>query len=204
MIGSESAMTSTAWPRAGRSTSAGSRSPIPRASLGHSDGDALVHALIDAILGATGEGDIGRLFPDTDPALRRASGAPSSSGGSWPGSRRRRCASSTPTRSSSPNGPSSALISQAMKDVLCPILGRRRETGSGSRPRRTKGWGSSAADGPSPAGPWPWSKRPPRRKNKKEVALALGAGDSSPASSLARSAPRFPRRCVSALDDPGY
>ena len=36
--------------------------------LGHSDADALLHAIIDAILGATGMGDIGRLFPDTDPA----------------------------------------------------------------------------------------------------------------------------------------
>jgi 2-C-methyl-D-erythritol 2,4-cyclodiphosphate synthase len=35
--------------------------------LGHSDGDALIHAVIDAILGALGEGDIGALFPDTDP-----------------------------------------------------------------------------------------------------------------------------------------
>jgi len=38
--------------------------------LGHSDGDALIHALIDAILGAMGEGDIGQLFPDRDPRYK--------------------------------------------------------------------------------------------------------------------------------------
>ena len=44
--------------------------PHPAGLLGHSDGDALVHAVIDALLGAMGDDDIGRLFPDTDPAYR--------------------------------------------------------------------------------------------------------------------------------------
>ncbi|MGZ5515671.1 MAG: 2-C-methyl-D-erythritol 2,4-cyclodiphosphate synthase, partial [Candidatus Aminicenantales bacterium] len=47
---------------------------IPHAAglLGHSDGDALVHAVIDALLGAIGEGDIGTHFPDTDPRTEGA------------------------------------------------------------------------------------------------------------------------------------
>lgn len=40
--------------------------------LGHSDADVLLHALSDAILGALGLGDIGRHFPDSDPAYRGA------------------------------------------------------------------------------------------------------------------------------------
>ena len=41
--------------------------PHPTGLLGHSDADALTHALCDALLGALGLGDIGRHFPDTDP-----------------------------------------------------------------------------------------------------------------------------------------
>jgi 2-C-methyl-D-erythritol 2,4-cyclodiphosphate synthase len=48
--------------------------PYERGLLGHSDADVLLHAISDAILGAIGEGDIGRHFPDTDP---RYSGADS-------------------------------------------------------------------------------------------------------------------------------
>lgn len=41
-----------------------------RHAVGHSDADALFHAVTDALLGAVAIGDIGRLFPDTDPANR--------------------------------------------------------------------------------------------------------------------------------------
>lgn len=44
--------------------------PFELGLLGHSDADVLVHAICDAILGAVGAGDIGRQFPDTDPAYR--------------------------------------------------------------------------------------------------------------------------------------
>ena len=43
-----------------------------RGLLGHSDADVLAHALADALLGALREGDIGKLFPDTDEAFRDA------------------------------------------------------------------------------------------------------------------------------------
>jgi 2-C-methyl-D-erythritol 2,4-cyclodiphosphate synthase len=45
----------------------GIRIPNPRGLAGHSDADAVTHALIDAILGAAAAGDIGQHFPDTDP-----------------------------------------------------------------------------------------------------------------------------------------
>ena len=45
----------------------------PQGLAGHSDADVGVHALMDALLGASGLGDIGELFPDTDPAFEGAS-----------------------------------------------------------------------------------------------------------------------------------
>ncbi len=47
--------------------------PYEKGLFGHSDADVLLHALCDAILGAIGEGDIGRHFPDNDPACKNIS-----------------------------------------------------------------------------------------------------------------------------------
>jgi len=46
--------------------------PCPAGLAGHSDGDVGLHAVIDALLGASGMGDIGTLFPDTDPQWKDA------------------------------------------------------------------------------------------------------------------------------------
>ena len=46
--------------------------PFEKGLLGHSDADVLVHAIMDALLGAAALGDIGKLFPDRDPAYKGA------------------------------------------------------------------------------------------------------------------------------------
>ena len=50
----------------------GVRIPYERGLLGHSDADVLLHSVMDALLGAAALGDIGRHFPDTDPAYKGA------------------------------------------------------------------------------------------------------------------------------------
>lgn len=49
--------------------------PHTKGLVGHSDADVLLHAITDAALGAIGEGDIGRHFPDTDPKYKDADSA---------------------------------------------------------------------------------------------------------------------------------
>ena len=50
----------------------GVRIPHTLGLLGHSDADVLLHAIMDALLGAAGLGDIGKHFPDTDPQYEAA------------------------------------------------------------------------------------------------------------------------------------
>ena len=53
----------------------GVRIPHSRGVVAHSDGDVLLHALVDALLGAAGLGDIGQHFPDSDPQWKGVSSA---------------------------------------------------------------------------------------------------------------------------------
>ena len=52
--------------------------------LGHSDADVLIHAVMDALLGAAAMGDIGRLFPDTDPRFAGACCCCATLASGWP------------------------------------------------------------------------------------------------------------------------
>ena len=77
--------------------------PHDHEAVGHSDADALLHAVVDALLGAAALGDIGQMFPDTDPVNRgRDSGRMLSAARRR--SRRSAGGSSTSTASSSPSG----------------------------------------------------------------------------------------------------
>lgn len=53
----------------------GVKIPYEKGLIGHSDADVLLHTVADACLGAIGEGDIGRHFPDTSPAFKDADSA---------------------------------------------------------------------------------------------------------------------------------
>jgi 2-C-methyl-D-erythritol 2,4-cyclodiphosphate synthase len=60
------------WAAGRRCIIGGVEIPYEMGLLGHSDADVLYHAVADAVLGALGEGDIGRHFPDTDPQYKDA------------------------------------------------------------------------------------------------------------------------------------
>ena len=130
---------------------------IPAAAglLGHSDGDALVHAVIDALLGALGEGDIGAHFPDTDPRFEgaRSTGLLESVMGLV---RLRGAAVVNVDAVIVAEEPKMGPHVPAMKAALSPVLGIPGRRWA-SRPRRTKGSGPSAKSGPSPATPSPSS-----------------------------------------------
>jgi 2-C-methyl-D-erythritol 2,4-cyclodiphosphate synthase len=101
--------------------------PHPAGLLGHSDGDALIHAVIDALLGAAGQGDIGRLFPDTDPEYR---GIPSSEllRRVMLRLRRRKMGVLHIDTVIVAQSPRIAPHVEAMKDALCPILSIPRDS----------------------------------------------------------------------------
>lgn len=96
--------------------------PFPKGLAGHSDGDGLIHAIVDALLGAAGEPDIGRLFPDTDPRLAGVRSldllveamARLRSGG-W-------SVVNVDTVVAA-EAPRIAPLVERMRDVLCPVLG---------------------------------------------------------------------------------
>jgi 2-C-methyl-D-erythritol 2,4-cyclodiphosphate synthase len=113
--------------------------PFPRGLSGHSDGDALLHAVADALLGAMGGGDIGRLFPDTDARTEDVSSlllladvmARLKSGGWRVVNVDAVVVAEEPKIS--PHVP-------AMKNILCPVLGIK-QTGLGIKGKTNEGFG---------------------------------------------------------------
>ena len=100
--------------------------PHPAGLVGHSDGDCLIHALIDALLGSCGEKDIGRLFPDMDMAykdirstelLRRVAGR----------LRRKKLEVLNVDAVVVAQTPQLAPFIDRMKATICPLLGLPRE-----------------------------------------------------------------------------
>ncbi len=87
--------------------------PFERGLLGHSDADALCHAITDAVLGAAAAGDIGRHFPDTDPQYAGASESRSPAAGG-------RAASATAASGSSTWMPSSSPSARSLRRTSTP------------------------------------------------------------------------------------
>ncbi len=90
--------------------------------LGHSDGDVLIHAIIDALLGALGEKDIGQSFPDTDPAHKNIQSTELLTCVADLLKKNQATISNIDTIVVAER-PKLATHISAMKNVLCPILG---------------------------------------------------------------------------------
>ena len=113
---------------------------FPRGLSGHSDGDALIHAVADALLGAMGEGDIGRLFPDTDPRTEGVSSLLLLAGVMA----RLKSAGWRVVNVDAVVVAEEPKISPhvpAMKNILCPVLGVK-ETGLGIKGKTNEGFGA--------------------------------------------------------------
>jgi 2-C-methyl-D-erythritol 2,4-cyclodiphosphate synthase len=114
--------------------------PFPRGLSGHSDGDALIHAVADALLGAMGEGDIGRLFPDTGPRTEGVSSLLLLAGVMA----RLKSAGWRVVNVDAVVVAEEPKISPhvpAMKNILCPVLGVK-ETGLGIKGKTNEGFGA--------------------------------------------------------------
>jgi len=114
--------------------------PYSKGLLGHSDGDCLIHAIADALLGALGEKDIGSLFPDTEPAYKniRSTRLLEAVVGRLFERKMVICNIDTVIICQEPR-----LADQVMrmKEVLCPILQIRPEF-LGIKPRTNEGFGA--------------------------------------------------------------
>ena len=126
--------------------------PFDRGLAGHSDADAVCHAVTDAILGAAAAGDIGRHFPNTDPQwqgassidlLRRAAAVVRGTG----------LAVGNVDATVIAERPKLAPHVDAMRANLAEALGVVRRIASASRARRTRASESLAAGRPSPFTP---------------------------------------------------
>ena len=113
--------------------------PHSKGLLGHSDGDCLIHAIADALLGAMGEKDIGALFPDNDPAYKniRSTRLLEAVVGRLREKRMVICNIDTVVLCQEPR--LAGQISR-MKEALCPIL-QIRPIALGIKPRTNEGLG---------------------------------------------------------------
>jgi 2-C-methyl-D-erythritol 2,4-cyclodiphosphate synthase len=114
--------------------------PSPKGLAGHSDGDALIHAIIDALIGAAGEGDIGRIFPDADP---RTEGVSSLRLLGEIMARLRSAGWSVMNVDTVvvAEAPKIAPLAGRMKKILCPVLGVE-EAGLGIKGKTNEGMGT--------------------------------------------------------------